>query len=56
MTILLLLFSCEIYANDEPRLYSGAIEVPTLGQIETTFEPIALEALGQWLTEVTDYD
>ena len=30
--------------------------VAEYGQIETTFEPIALEALGQWLTEVTDYD
>ncbi len=25
-------------------------------QIETTFEPEALEAMGQWLAEVTDYD
>ena len=30
--------------------------VAEYGQIETTFEPIALEALGGWLTEVTDYD
>jgi hypothetical protein len=26
------------------------------GQIETTFEPEALEAMGEWLAEVTDYD
>ena len=26
------------------------------GQIETTFEPEALEAMGVWLAEITDYD
>lgn len=36
MTIWLLLFSCPVYANDEPRLYTGAIEVPTLGPLKMT--------------------
>ena len=36
MTIWLLLISCEVSANDEPRLYSGAIEVPTFGLLEMT--------------------
>ena len=31
-------------------------EVSEYGQIETTFEPEALEVLGHWLAEVTDYD
>ena len=26
------------------------------GKIKTTFEPVALEAMGQWLAEITDYD
>ncbi|MDP6541240.1 MAG: alpha/beta fold hydrolase [Phycisphaerales bacterium] len=30
--------------------------VSEYAQIETTFEPEALEAMGQWLAEVTDYD
>ena len=36
MMIWLLVISCTAFASDEPRLYTGAIEVPSLGQLEMT--------------------
>lgn len=36
MTIWLLLFSCSAFASEDPRLYTGAIEVPTLGPLKMT--------------------
>ncbi|HJN71453.1 MAG TPA: alpha/beta hydrolase [Phycisphaerales bacterium] len=36
MTIWLLVISCAAFADDETRLYSGAIEVPTLGPLQMT--------------------